>query len=129
MWARTTKLISKEFFISLLFLSMWNSTLNPHKCAKNSCQLWFGLLSLFLLCMSWLVSTRSHQTKSIAVICVFCWKELFECIWGWVLWMFYATIVVTFFSEIFSLMTPVDLCLKLNHVNLYVPYVVFFFNF
>ena len=106
---------------------MWNSTLNPHRCTKNSCWLWFGLLSLFLLCWSWLVSTRSHQTDLVAVICVFCWKELFGCIWDWVLRIFCATIVVTFFSEIFLSMPLVDVCLKLNYVNLYVPHVVYLF--
>ena len=58
---------------------------------------------------------------------VFCWKELFGCIWDWVLRIFCATIVVTFFSEIFFSMPLVDVCLKLNYVNLYVPHVVYLF--
>ena len=64
----------------------------------------------------WVVSTKSRQTSFEAVIFVICNKEHVGHIWGWVLRMFCATIVITFVSEIFSSMPPLDICIKLNHV-------------
>ena len=74
-----------------------------------------------LVCYSSSCSVRESQQYClvlfVALIFVICEKEPFGWIWGWVLWLFWVTIAVTFVSEIFSSMPPMDIYLKLNHVR------------
>ena len=91
---------------------MLNSTLT---CALRTVAE-FGSVCYSSSCSVW-ESQQYCLVLFLPLIFAICEKEPFGWIWGWVLWLFWVTIAVTFVSEIFSSMPPMDICLKLNHVR------------
>ena len=120
--------ISINLSLSLLFLSMWNSTFT---CAQRTVAD-FGMVCFSSSCcvqesilFGWVISAKIHQTNFVAIIFVISKKELIGRIWGLVLCNYCShdsRLLVNFSSQCL----PLDICLNLNHVSLYlyVPCVV-----